>query len=351
MNMTIRRLAFAAAVFFPAAFPAFAGAGQDPQKPQIEKQTIRLQVEMVTLPVVVSTPEGKRILDLNQEDFRVFEDGVEQEIAGFSATDEPVSLVLALDTSGSTEVQLPRIQNEAIHFVNSLHPDDSVAIMSFSQDVNLLEEWSIDRDRNAYGIKESRPGGWTVLYEAVWLAIEELLKPVQERKALLLFTDGVDTASRKVSRKETIELAKETRATLYAIYFNTEFDTQGGGGILGRPTAGGLPIPGVPPIVTTGPSIGRGASPGEYAEGRRYLSELADYSGGRVVDALEMRDLGPAFEEIARELASQYSIGYYSTNSARDGKFRRVEVKVKKPGLVARTKKGYYGAKPEKKGR
>lgn len=324
-------------------------AAQAPQKPPGESQAIKLQVEMVSLQVVVTNREGRRVLDLKKEDFQVFEDGIEQQIAGFGQTDEPVSVLLALDTSGSTELQLPRIQNEAIRFCNLLHPDDSVAVMSFAEDVSLLEDWSIDRDRNAYGIKETRPGGWTVLYEAVWLALEEVLKPLQERSALVLFTDGVDTASRKASRKETIELAKETRATIYPIYFNTEYDRQRS---IGRPTVQGLPVPGYPPVVVNPmPPGGRGTGWEDYAAGRAYLSELAEYTGGRVFDALQMQDLGPAFAEIARELSSQYSIGYYSTNTRRDGKFRRTEVRIRKPGMSARTKKGYYAPREDKKKR
>ena len=318
------------------------------QKKTKEEQTIRVAVEMVSLPVVVTTRDGQRITDLKKEDFQVFEDGVQQDISGFASTDEPISVVLALDTSGSTEQKLARIQDESIHFVNLLHPDDSVAIMSFAQDVNLLEDFSIDRDRNAYGIKETRPGGWTVLYEAVWLALEEVLKPVQERKALVLFTDGVDTASRKASQKETLELAKETRATIYTVYFNTERDLYSRQP--GHPTIGGMPMPGGPPIIRSGPPIygpgGPGSSTIEYMAGREYLKKLAEYSGGAVFDALQMEDLGPTFEQIAKELASQYSVGYYSTNTKRDGKFRKVEVKVvTRPGMVARTKKGYYAPK------
>ncbi len=322
------------------------------QKKAEDSQTIRVAVEMVSLPVVVTTRDGKRILDLKKEDFQIFEDGVPQEIAGFAATDEPISVVLALDTSGSTEQKLSLIQNEAIEFVNRLHPDDSVAILSFASDVSLLEDFSIDRDKNAYGIKETRPGGWTVLYEAVWLAIEDVLKPVKERKALVLFTDGVDTASRKASQKETLEQAKETYATIYSVYFNTEADTyqrSPGPTIGGYPMpGGGYPIPGSsrPPIYGPG---GPGSTGGEYMQGRAYLQKLSEFSGGVVVDAMQMQDIGAAFEQIAKELASQYSIGYYSTNSAHDGKFRKVEVKLTRPGLIARTKKGYNAPKPDSK--
>jgi VWFA-related protein len=325
------------------------GQSAKSQKKADDSQTIRVAVEMVSLPVVVSTREGRRVLDMKKEDFQVFEDGVPQEIAGFGATDEPISVVLALDTSGSTEQKLALIQNEAIEFVNRLHPDDSVAIMSFAQDVTLLQDFSINRDKNAYGIKETRPGGWTVIYEAVWLALEDVLRPVKERKALVLFTDGIDTASRKASQKDTLELAKETYATIYSVYFNTEMDMY-----TRRPSIGGYPMPGGgyplpggsrPPYGSGGP----GGTSGESMQGRAYLQKLSEFSGGLVIDAQQVQDVGAAFEQIAKELASQYSIGYYTTNTAHDGKFRKVEVKVAKPGLIARTKKGYNAPKSESK--
>jgi Ca-activated chloride channel family protein len=319
------------------------GEAQKKKEPDQETR-IRVNVEMVSLPVVVTTREGKRVTDLVQEDFEIFEDGVPQDIAGFSPTDEPISVALLLDTSGSTEQKLARIQNEAIRFVNLLHPDDSVAVLSFANDVSLHEDFSIDRDRNARGVKETRPGGSTVIYEAVWLSLEEVLKPVHERKALVLFSDGVDTASRKVSMKETLEQAKETRATIYGVYYDTSHDVRRG--VFQGPTVGGYPVPGGPTVVNP-PIYGSGRYH-EAAAGRDYMAKLAEYSGGTVLDALAIDDIGPAFDQIARELASQYSIGYYSKNTKHDGKFRKVEVKLKKPGLIARTKKGYNARKPSK---
>lgn len=321
-------------------------AGQKPRKEE-EGITIRANVEMVSLPVVVTNRLGKRVTDLTKNDFRVFENGTEQEIAGFAATDEPVSVALLLDTSGSTERKLAKIQDAAIEFVHQLHPDDEVAVLSFSDDVRLQTDFSIDRDRNEYGIKKTRTGEWTVEYEAVWLALEEVLKPIKTRKALVLFTDGVDTRSRKATEKETLELAKETQATIYCVYFDTQED-------LGRQrSTGGYPSS-LPPIVLSprrppiygGPG-GPGSTSQEYRAGREYLGKLADYSGGLVFDG--MQDLSYAFSEVARELASQYSIGYYSNNTKPDGKFRDIEIKLLKPDLVARTKKGYYAKKEPRK--
>jgi VWFA-related protein len=315
-----------------------------------DDQTIKVNVEMVSLPVVVSNKEGRRVTGLTKDDFEVFEDGVQQEIAGFAATDEPVDIALLLDTSGSTELELAKIQRAAIDFVNQLHPDDEVAVVSFANDVTLQQDFSIDRDKNEYGIKKTRSGGCTVEYEAVWLGLEEVLKPKKERTALVLFTDGVDTCSHKASEKETLELAKETKATIYSVYYNTESDLyrrRSYPGGPGYPRGPGYPSPWPPVVTNPNPPIygpgGPGSTSSEYAEGRAYLSKLCEYSGGLLFDG--MTDLSYAFEEVAKELASQYSIGYYSSNSKHDGKFRKVEVKVKKTGLVARTKKGYFAKK------
>jgi len=319
-------------------------APQKREKKAEDDQTIRAEVEMVSLPVVVTNKEGKRITDLKKEDFQVFENGVQQDIAGFAATDEPVDVALLLDTSGSTELELAKIQNAAIAFVNQLHPDDEVAVLSFAEDVTLQEDFTIDRDKNEYGIKKTRAGGCTVEYEAVWLALQEVLKPVKERTALVVFTDGVDTCSRKASEKETLDLAKETRATIYCVYYNTEPDLYSRYGRR-RPGVGGFP----PVIATPMPPIygGPGSTSQEYVVGRAYLAKLSEYSGGLMFDG--MTDLGDAFSQVAKELASQYSIGYYPTDKKHDGKFRKVEVKVGKPGLVARTKKGYFARKDSAK--
>jgi Ca-activated chloride channel family protein len=343
--MSLRQRHFLLFLFVALGTLFWAAFGQNPPAKPVDVQTIQVKVDMVSLPVVVTTREGKRITDLQKEDFEILEDRVPQTIAGFEATDEPVTLVLALDCSGSMERKLARLQNEAIRFVNLLHPDDSVAIMSFADDVTLLTDFSIDRKRNEYGIKETRSNGSTALYEAVWLGLEDMLKPVKERKALVIFTDGVDTASRRASSKDTMDLAKESQATIYSIYFNTEDDMEmprrtGG-------TVGGMPLP-LPPVVVTGNPNPPGSSSSEYMMGRQYLTQLAQFSGGMLYDALKIDDLGPAFENIARELASQYSIAYYSTNTKRDGKFRSVEVKVRRPGLVARTKKGYIAPKEKR---
>jgi Ca-activated chloride channel family protein len=310
------------------------GSGQD-----INQKSIRVEVEMVSLPVSVTTRGGKLVTGLEKEDFQVFEDKVQQKIEAFTATEEPFSVALLLDTSGSTELQLDRIQQEAIRFINLLKPEDSVAIVSFAEDVTLLQDFTTNRTRAAAAIRKTRSGGYTVLYEATWLAFKEVIPSARQRSAVVLLTDGVDTASEKATKAETRELAKESKAPVYCIYFNTQADMQGSprSRIPGQTYP---PVTGQPPV--TRPIPGVGSSTEDYMGGRQYLAELADYSGGTVLEALRMEDLTPAYEAIARELSSQYSIGYYPTNPRHEGKYRKVEVKVTKPGLYVQTRKGYY---------
>ncbi len=306
---------------------------------------IRVQVEMVSLPVVVIARDGSHIKDLKKEDFQVFEDGVPQEIAGFAAVEEPISVALVLDTSGSTEFQLERIKEEAIRFVKLLREDDSVAILSFADDVQLLEQFSIYHKKNPDAIRQIKPGGLSAVYEAVWLAVEDVLKPEYGRKALVLFSDGVDTRSDTVSKQETLELARQTDATIYCIYFNTDEDRYKRMPSVIDPVRESFqrsPFPGRwPPFGLPGH---RGKHP-EYAAGREYLSNLSSYSGGLLVDASRIENLGSAFRRIAQELSSQYSLGYYPKKLKHDGQFRKVEVRVKRPGLSARTRQGYYALK------
>ncbi len=288
---------------------------------------------MVSVPVVVTDRLGNHVRDLGKDDFRIFEDGVAHEVAGFAAVEEPVSVALAVDTSGSTEFQLERIRQEAMRFVRQLRDGDAVAIVSFADDVTLLEPFDIYRKRNPEALRRLKPGGLSAVYEAVWLSMEQVLRQEYGRKALVLFSDGVDNRSETVTREETLDLARQSESPIYCIYFNTNKDR----------------TKRIPPVVDPAlpaqwPPIrlptGRGKNP-EYAAGQEYMSRLAEYSGGVLVDASRVENLGAAFTRIARELRSQYSLGYYPKDARHDGRFRRIEVRVTRPGLTARSRLGY----------
>jgi Ca-activated chloride channel family protein len=292
----------------------FAG-GQQPNPANLSDQTFRVRVEMVTLPVVVTDLAGLTVKNLKKEDFRVFEDGVPQEIAGFAAVEEPISVALMLDVSGSTAVDLRRIQDEAIRFVNALRPADSIAILSVASDVKLLEQFNIYHKKNPDKIRQVRSGGRSAVYDGVAFALEKVLQIEPGRKALIFFSDGVDNQS-ETTREETMELARKTEAPIYCVYFNTD-------------------------PFRNSRSSHRPNWP-DYAAGREYMQELAEFSGGLLLDASQLDNLGPAFRKIADDLASQYSIGYYPKNQKHDEKFRRIEVRVQIPRLTARSKQGYY---------
>jgi Ca-activated chloride channel family protein len=284
----------------------------------------RIQVDMVSLPVVVTNGKGEYVTNLKREDFAVFDNGAPQEIAGFANVDEPVSVALLLDNSDSMSRYSKTIQDEAIRFVSFLKQEDRLAILSFNDSVVLWESFSLYGRKNPDVIRQMEPRGLSAVYEGVWLALEQVLKLEYGRKALVLFSDGIDNRSQTVTEEETLQLARKTEATIYSIYFSA-----------GKKRTGRFPFPG-----------GGGGKTPESKAGREYLMKLSGFSGGTLVDSKDIGDLGAAFRKIARDLSSRYSIGYYPDNLERNGEFHRVEVRLKKGGYDARTKEGYYA--PEK---
>ena len=282
--------------------------------------------------------------------FKIYEDKVEQKITHFSPVDAPFSVGLLLDTSFSAVDKLARIQDEAIQFTGLIDPDDEVMVISFDDEVHLETDFTRNKHAVERAIKMTRTGQSTQLYEAVYLALHDKLRKRRDRKAMVLFTDGVDTSSPTSSAKETIEVAKEADVVIYPIYFDTRRDVERSSRSpfpTGRPPGTGpqLPIPGRVPIDPRNPrqrDEDEQQLNMEYERGRSYLHNLADVTGGTVYVADRLENLGNAFSKIAAELRSQYSLGYISTNQKKDGKYRKVTVKIDLPGCIVKAKKGYY---------
>lgn len=330
---------------------------------------IELTGTLVNVPVVVRDTNNRYIADLKKEHFRLFEDGMEQEIVFFSNTEEPFSVALLLDTSGSTREELPRIQDAAITFVEQLHDYDRVMVISFDDDIDLQCELTSDRREIVRAIRRVRSGGSTRLYDAVAFTLSQRLNHVSGRKAIVLFTDGVDTASRNAGFESTIRDLEESNVLVYSIRYNTleavARRTGGSGGvIIGRiplplplpgpsqrtrwpiplPHPGPFPVPGRWP--TPSPRRGPGSPTHDrleemYRRGEAYLSELADRTGGVLYAADSLYDLPGVFEHIADELRHQYMLGYYPSNTARDGSYRRIRVTVRHPDAHVRARPGY----------
>lgn len=299
---------------------------------------IRVNTTLVTLPVSVMDRDGRYIPNLRKEDFRLWEDGVEQDVAFFASVDKPFSVVLMLDTSGSTRFRLEDIQDAAITFVNQLRQDDRVMVVSFDDNVRVLTEFTSDRYRLRDAIRRTQTGNGTKLYDAVDLVINQRLSSATGRKAVVLFTDGVDTTSSHASYASNIRDAEELDALIYPVQYNTYTD-QGGGGsnadVLGQVLGaifgkGGGNSGG-----------GTGNSKHEYDLANRYLHELAERTGARDYQADSTQNLASAFANIAEELRRQYSLGYYPKTPAQAGQRRQIRVRVNQPNLAVRTRDSY----------
>lgn len=309
---------------------------------------IKVDTTLVTLPVSVTDRDGRYVPNLTKSDFRLWEDGVEQQVAFFTSVDKPFSVVLVLDTSGSTRFKIEEIQDAAIAFVNQLRADDRVMIISFDDDIRVLTEFTNDRNRMRDAIRRTRTGNGTRLYDAVDLVINQRLTQVDGRKAVVLFTDGVDTASRHSSYASNVRDAEELDALIYPVQYDTFRDVGGGGGGWPgsqRPTS---PIDILIDIFgrrSRGSGGGGGGSVGsnrgDYERANRYLRELAEKTGARQYQADSTSNLSYAFRNIAEELRRQYSLGYYPIRPPQNGDRRQVRVRVNQPNLAVRARDSY----------
>jgi len=286
-----------------------------------DEEIITVDTNLVTIPVSVLDRNGLYIPSLSQENFKIFEDGTEQEIAYFGTTEKPVTVVLLLDTSPSAERVLRDIKQAAIAFVNKLKPQDSVIVIEFAGNVHVLSEVTNDRQQIYQAINSADIGNGTVIYDAVRFTIEKRLNKIQGRKAIVLLTDGVDTFS-KTTYDKSIDDAEASDTVIFPIYYNTSKDVLSQVDIFQTKT--------------------RREVLNEYILGKQYLKELADSTGGRVFTAEATGvSLIEAFEGIAEELRRQYVIGYYPLNAGQTGQKKQIKVRVNRPNLIVRAKDNY----------
>jgi len=318
----------------------------NPDGETVEGDVIRFDTALVMVPVSVLDRNGRYVPQLRKDQFRLAENGVNQKIAYFATTDSPFSVVLLIDTSGSTQMRLDDIQDAAIKFVEKLKPTDSVMVMSFDDRIQVQCKATTDRDVIQKAIRRTRTGGGTRLYDAVDDILRKQLKTIAGRKAVVLFTDGVDTTSHRASYDSTIRFAEESDAPIYSV----DYDTSGMGGGMGRGTGGrgtifGIPIPtpGIP-----GSTI-PGSSPGDYRRAVAYLHALANQTGGRFYSGDTQFGIAQAFAWIAEELGRQYSLGYYPSTQGKDGERRQIKVRVTESDLVVKARDSYIYSDKSKK--
>ena len=297
-------------------FPSKKKAIKAVQTPPAEnsEETIRVETNLVTIPVAVTDRNNVYMTDLKQEEFKIFENGVEQEVAYFGASEKPFTVVLLIDVSNSTAYKIEEIQAAAITFVEQLKPQDKVMVIQFDESVKVLEEFTNDREKLKQAIKRTGFGDNTALYAALDFSLHKRLTKIEGRKAIVLFTDGVDNYSEKTTFEGTVRDAEESQAVVFPIYYNTFSKTRGA----------------------------KDYSSVERVRGESYLNALADATGGKLVrPSATPTGLTIAFQSIAEELRRQYSIGYYPSEAGTTGERRQIRVRVNRPKLSVRARDSY----------
>jgi Ca-activated chloride channel homolog len=301
--MNLKRMTLA--ILFAAAGATVLTAGQG--------QRIRSGVELVSLNVTATDGQGKYATDLNEEEFEVYEDGAKQKLTFFSKTQQPISLSLLLDTSASMDERMGIAQEAAIGFAKQLHKDDQASVIDFDSQVRVLADFTNDAVALEKAIRTTVPNGSTSLYNALYIALKELKKVKTKsptdirRQAIVLLSDGDDTSS-LIEFDQVLDLAKRSEVVIYAIGLRA-------GEIQRR----------------------------EFKEAEFVLKQLANETGGRAFFVADARELAKIYQGIWDELSSQYALAYSSGNPKRDGAWRRVQVRLLRPNITARTKLGYYG--------
>jgi Ca-activated chloride channel homolog len=276
-------------------------------------QRIRSGIELVSLNVTVTDGSNKYAADLVEPDFEVYEDGAKQNLTFFSRTQQPIALALLLDTSASMDERMGIAQEAAVGFARQLHKEDQAEVIDFDSQVRILQAFTNDSAALEKAIRQTTPNGSTSLYNALYIALKDLKKVKAEttsdirRQAIVLLSDGDDTSS-LIEFDQVLDLAKRSETVIYSIGLRQ-------GEIARR----------------------------EFKEAEFVLKQLSSETGGRAYFPTDARELQKIYQAIWDELSSQYALAYSSSNPKRDGAWRRVQVRVVKPGLTARTKLGYYG--------
>src|SRR3984957_9481474 len=296
--------------------------GQNQQAPQ-GQQPLQVQTTIANVFPTVRDKHHGIISDLTKDDFKVFEDGVEQKVAFFSKeVNMPIPLGLLIDTSASMDRMINAEQDAASRFLREvMRPKDEAMVMTFDFDVDLLADFTQDPGALSSAIRRARvnsvggggvvtPGtipqgatGGTDLYDAIYLACHDQLATEAGRKGVIILTDAEDTGS-KLRLQDAVEAAQRTDAVIHVLLIVDRMATSGVGGSVAR--------------------------------------KMAEDTGGRVIDVHNEASLEKAFDEISQELRSQYVLGYYPTNIKRDGTFRKLRVDVMKPDMKILARKGYY---------
>jgi Ca-activated chloride channel family protein len=304
-----------------------------------DEDIIKVDSSIVRLNVGVADQKGRPITDLNKDNFTLYEDGVKQNIARFEPTAAPFSVVMILDMSGSTLGFREIIRSSAVRFIDALAPADRVAVIEFYDKVNLLNDFTNNRKHILNSIYTANGRGKTQLYKALDIALNKLSKESSRRKAVIVLTDGVDSAVRdddrnflqKYTENEILNAIKpETNDILNRVLSTSDMQ-----GVTIYPLA----LPTGDPSKLADPTPIQVAM---YSAARTRLQILATRTGGILNTINRLEDMGRIYNNVAATLRTLYTIEYQSTNDKRDGKWREIKIEVNNPELISKTRQGYF---------
>jgi len=327
----MKRAGLSLAIAFVLALLSLPARAQEPQV----VDTIKIDTNLISVPVIVSDRDNRYVPDLKVDAFRLFDNQVEQKISYFDTGEEPLNVVLMLDTSLSTSGMLDDIKKAAKEFIKELRPKDRAMIVTFDWQFQKLSELTDKRKQLEAAIKEAKVGRYagTVLNDALLDITNTVLQPVRGRKAIVILSDGNDRGS-TATVDSLLKTESEADAMIYSIYYQPEFirrflnppdDSHGrdrGPGPFHRP---GQPRDPRPPL---------------GMEGEQLMGQLADVTGGRFYQG-ETKKLKETFALIAEELRHQYRLGFYPAALERDGTTHALAVKVNVPNVSVRSRHEY----------
>jgi Ca-activated chloride channel family protein len=317
--------------------------GQDPP-------LFKSAVNLVTFTATITDASGRYVHGLQKENIGIFEDGVRQQVAMFHFEPEPVSVGIVFDTSGSMRTKIQDVADAVAHFGATAQPNDDIFLMRFSGRAEIVMDFTSDRDRLASAASHLKAGGATVLYDAVSEALDKVQTGRNKKQALVVITDGEDTNS-ATSLDYLLQQAKESEVLVYCIGIGEVSAHHEPGSA--RPQVR-VPVPSLPQIILGGRNRWPTSRPSpigvQDTVDMVVLNSLAEAGGAR---AWQVRpngrggvdDIDKIVQEISAELRAQYFIGYYPSNSARDGTYRRIQVTTSVPEYTVRTRRGYYAPK------
>lgn len=304
-----------------------------PPRPPVE-DAIAIETTEVLLPVTVRDETGQLVSDLAADQFRIFEDGVEQPISSFALKRMPVHVVMLIDTSSSVIHELEDFKASAWRFMSQLDPADRISLIRFDDRVELVQDWTSNRATLKRALNRLTTGMFTHFNDAMFLAAREQLKKINGRKAIIVLTDGIDSGRGSIRFEQAFRAVVEEESPVYVlsktrIQSNLEqeqlrFYSQS------KSALNQLKIDGIRLTLT------------ELEASERNLTRLAEETGGRLFLPDRFDQLDAVYQQVADELRSQYVIFYTPTDAVRDGRYRAIRVKVRTPRLHVTTRFGYY---------